>query len=211
MINPQIWQDVPHEEVRKSKVLSYPIEDAGGDQEPDIAECDEFCIFRLKQRTRWVEVVDAIAEAILLPFSAPFALSLVEVMPGHIRDQVGGPATKLLVDKVEGSREGCLFGKLVELMQKVAISRSIIFSGLRHEDHISLHVARRLVMLAMRDLPREVWHQQSRVADEADGIVENLAGRERLVSAFVSHDPQPSAKKALHKSVADPETSSCCR
>jgi len=211
VINPQIWQDIPHKEVRKSKVLSYPVEDAGGDQEPDIAECDEFCIFRLKQRTRWVEVVDTIAEAILLPFPAPFALFLVEIMPGHICDQVGGPATKLLVDKVEGSSEGCLFGKLVELMQKVAISRRIIFSCFRHEDHISLHVARRLVMLAMRDLPREVWHQQSRVADEADGIVENLAGRERLVSAFVSHDPQPSGEKALHESVAGPETSSCCR
>lgn len=211
MINPQIWQDVPHKEVRKSKVLSHPVEDAGGDQEPNIAECDEFCIFRLIQRTRWVEVVDAIAEAILLPFSAPFALSLVAIMPGHIRDQVGRPATKLLVDKVEGSSEGCLFGELVELMQKVAISRSIIFSCLRHEDHVSLHVARRLVMLAMRDLPGEVWHQQSRVTDEADDIVENLAGRERLVSAFVSHDPQPSAEKALHESVAGPETSSCCR
>jgi hypothetical protein len=105
----------------KSKVLSHPVEDAGGDQEPDIAECDEFYIFRLKQRTRWVKVVDAIIEAILLPFSAPFALSLMEIMPGHIRDQVGGPATKLLVDKVEDSNEGCLFGKLVELMQKVAV------------------------------------------------------------------------------------------
>ena len=210
MINPQIWQDVPHKEVRKSKVLSNPVEDTGGDQEPNIAEYDEFCIFRLIQRTRWVEVVDAIAEAILLPFSAPFALSLVGIMPGHIREQIGRPATKLLVEKVEGSSERCLFGKLVELMQKVAISRSIFFSALRHEDHISLHMACRFVMLTMRNLPGEVWHQQSRVADEPNGIVENLAGRERLVSAFVSHDPQPSAEKALHESVAGPETSSCC-
>lgn len=158
MINPQIWQDVPHKEIRKSKVLSNPVEDTGRDQEPDIAECDEFCVFRLIQRTRWVEVVDAISEAIFLPFSAPFALSLVEIMPGHIREQVGGPATKLLVKKVEGSGEGCLFSKLVELMQKVAISRSIIFSRLRNEDHISLHMARRFVMLTMRNLPGEVWH-----------------------------------------------------
>ena len=211
MINPQIWQDVPHKEVRKSKVLSNPVEDTGGDQEPDIAEDDEFCIFRLIQRTRWVEVVDAITEAILLPFSAPFALSLMTIMPGHIREQVGGPATKLLVEKVEGSSEGRLFSKLVELMQKVATSRSIIFPGLRHEDHISLHMARRFVMLTMRNLPGEVWHQQSRMTDEANGIVENLARRERLVSAFVSHDPQPSAEKALHESVAGPETSSCYR
>src|SRR5947209_8244889 len=107
VINPQIWQDVPHKEIRKSKGLSNPGEDAAGDQEPDIAEYNEFGIFRLIQRTRWVEVVDAIAEAIPLSLPAPFALSLVEIMPRHIREQVGRPATKLLVEKVEGSSEGC--------------------------------------------------------------------------------------------------------
>ena len=35
---------------------------------------------------------DAIAEAIPLSLPAPFALSLVEIMPRHIREQVGRPA-----------------------------------------------------------------------------------------------------------------------
>ena len=106
-------------------------------------------------------MVDATAEAILLSFPAAFALPLVEIVPGDVRDEVGGPATELLVDKVEGSGNRCLLGKFVELMQKMAIAGSIVFSRLWYEDHVSLQMTSRLVVLTMRDLPGEVRHQQS--------------------------------------------------
>ena len=46
------------------------------------------------------------------------------------------------------------------------------------------------------------------MANEADSIVENLAGGKRLMSAFVGQDPQSSAEKTLHESVRSPETCS---
>lgn len=64
------------------------------------------------------------------------------------------------------------------------------------------------VVLAMGDLPGKVGDQKSRVADPAHGVVQDLAGRERLVSALVSQDPQSGAKEALDNSIQKPETSS---
>src|SRR5882762_5179400 len=65
-----------------------------------------------------------------------------------------------------------------------------------------------LVVLSMRDLPGKVWHEESRVAEEADRIVQDLAGGERLMSTFMGHHPQSSPKQTLHKGVHKPETSS---
>ena len=65
-------------------------------------------------------MVDAIAEAILLPFPTSFALFLVKVMPGDIGEEVRRPATKLLTDEVESGGNGRLLGKLVDLMQEKA-------------------------------------------------------------------------------------------
>ena len=62
-------------------------------------------------------------------------------------------------------------------------------------------------MLAMRDLPREVWNQECRVADEADSVIERLGGRERLVATFMGHNPQTGTKASLNESIEGP--SSC--
>ena len=47
-----------------------------------------------------------------------------------------------------------------------------------YKDHVPLHVSGRLVMLAVADLPREIRHQQGRMGQPADAIVERLRGRE---------------------------------
>ena len=61
------------------------------------------------------------------------------------------------------------------------------------------------VMLAMGDLPGEIWDKQSRVAYPAHGVVEDFAWRERLMAALMSQDPQTSAKETLHEGVGRPE------
>ena len=153
-------------------------------------------------------MVDTIAKAILLSLSTSFTLPFVEVVSSHVCEQVGRPAAQLLADKVEGCCYGSLLGELVDFMEELAITRSIIFSRRGDEDHVSLEVTSGLVVFAMRDLPRKIWHQQSRMAYETDSIVESLAGGERLVSAFVGQDPQSSTEKSLHERVDSPQTCS---
>ena len=125
MIDPQIWQEIPHEQVRHAVISPDPEEGAHGDKEPNITEQDEFGIFCLIEGTRRVEVVDTIAKAVRFPFSAAFMLPLVEVMPANVGEQIGRPATDLLTNEVDGCGNGCLLGKFVNLMHEFAKVRSI--------------------------------------------------------------------------------------
>jgi hypothetical protein len=121
VVNPQIWQNIPHKQVRRAVILSNPEEDAGGHEKARVAKCNELRVFGLIKRARRIKVVYTIAEAILLPLSATLDLSLVEVMTGHIGEQICRPATKLLTNEVESCGNGGLLGKLVDLVQELAI------------------------------------------------------------------------------------------
>ena len=161
MVDPQIWQEIPHEQIRHAVILSNPEEGAQGDKEPDIAKQDEFGVFCLIEGTRRVEVVDTSAKAVLFSFPAAFVLPLVEIMPANVGDQIGRPATNLLTDEVDGCGNGCLLGKFVHLMHEFAKVRSILLPAFRDMDHVSLEITSRLVVLSMRNFPGKVWHQQS--------------------------------------------------
>ena len=65
-----------------------------------------------------------------------------------------------------------------------------------------------LVVLAMADLPREVWNQKNAVTEEAGDVVECFGWRERLVAALMSHDPQTGTDRTLHEGVDAPESES---
>lgn len=78
------------------------------------------------------------------------------------------------------------------------------------EDHVALHVASGLVVLAVADFPGEVWDKESRVAKPTNGVVQGLALRERLVSTLVGKHPQTGSKETLEEGVHSPESSSEC-
>lgn len=108
--------------------------------------------------------------------------------------------------------DGRLLGQLVELVHKLRDAGGVHLAGFRHKDHVLLHVARGLVVLAVRDLPGEVGDQEGGVADPPDGVVDDFRGRESLVSALVSQDPQPGAEETLDYGVHRPERrTSWCR
>lgn len=108
-----------------------------------------------------VEVVDTSEPTILLALASTFSLVLVVVVTSNIGDQIQWPACNLLSNQVKEGRNWSLFGQLMQFISKFADSRGVFISGLWHENHITLHVASSLVVLAMRDLPRKVRHKQS--------------------------------------------------
>ena len=60
-------------------------------------------------------------------------------------------------------------------------------------------------MLAVGDLPGEVGNEQERVADPANGVIQNLGGGEGLVAALVGQHPHSGADKTLHNGVQGPK------
>lgn len=92
----------------------------------------------------------------------------------------------------------------MHLVQQHAALSGVLLTSAGHEDHVALHVARGLVVLAVADLPAEVRDEQSGVQEPADGVIERLAGREGLMAALVCNHPQTGAEQALGKGVPGP-------
>lgn len=153
MVDPEIWKPIPDEHVGPAEFLSERKERGQSDSNTEIAKQDELRVLCFVQWAVLVEVVDAREPSILLALATTFALVLVVVVAGDIGDQVQWPSCDLLSNQVQQARNWCLFGQLMQLMSKLANSRSIFLSSFWHKDHITLHVASGLVVLAMRYLP----------------------------------------------------------
>lgn len=174
VINPKVGQDVPHKQVRPAKVLANSEENAACDQETQIAEKDQLRIFRFVQWTRGIEVVDTLAKTVLLAFAATFALALVVVVSSHVGQKVIGPSSELLVDEMTCCCDWCLLGQFRQLVDGTSNTSSIVVPRLWYEDHVTLEMPGGFVVLAVRNLPREVWDEQRRVTDPTDGVIQDL-------------------------------------
>lgn len=75
---------------------------------------------------------------------------------------------------MDGSGDGSLLGKLVELVHGPADSRCVDFTSLGDENHVTVHVARGLVVLAVRNFPRKVRDEESRVQNPTDSVIDGL-------------------------------------
>jgi hypothetical protein len=109
---------------------------------------------------------------------------------------------------VEKGDDGGFLAQFAELVDKLAPPRGCLFPGCWHKDHVSLHVSGGLVVLAVRDLPAEVRHQQGRMQHPADAVIENLGLAEGLVAALVCKNPDAGAEEALQHRIQPPEHSS---
>lgn len=140
-----------------------------------------------------------------LALPATFGLTLMVIVARDVGGQIHEPSEQLLEDQADSSQNGGLLHQLAQLVHSLSHTRSKLFSGLGDKNHITAQVAGSLVMLAVGNLPREVRNQQERVAEPANGIIQDLVRRERLVTALVSQDPQTSTKQTLNNSVQRPQ------
>lgn len=104
-----------------------------------------------------------------------------------------------------------LLGQLMELVNHLSDAVGILLASLGNENHVTLHVSCRLVVLAVGDLPRKIWNKEKGMANPAGCIVKNLGCRESLVTALVCHDPETGSKQTLHDGVKSPYYgTNCC-
>jgi len=158
VIDPEIWKPVPDKHVEVAELLAQSVEHGTDDSQTEIAEEDQVGILCFIQRAPRVEVVDTTEETIPLSFPSTLFLVFVVVVTGNVGKDVQWPPSKLLTDQVQSSRNRGFFRQLMELVSVMTDSTSIYFSCLWDEDHVSFHVTGSLVVLAVGNLPREVWH-----------------------------------------------------
>lgn len=206
MIDPEIWQEIPNGQVRPAELLSEHKQDRGCDSQTKIRQEDQVLVLLLVKRALGVEVTDA--EISVLPADAlAFGLLMMMIMACHVRNQVPGPTDKLLTNEHDGGIQRSVFEQLMHLMHEVAHLSGVRLASPRHKHHISFHMASCFVVLAMANFPAEVWYQESRVEDPANGVVQSFAWRERLVSTLMCNDPETGTKQALNEGIDCPETS----
>ena len=88
----------------------------------------------------------------------------------------------------------------------------VLLASPRYKDHVALEVPGCFVVLAMGDLPGEIRHEESRMAEPANGVIEDLRWRKRLMSALMSQDPEARTDHSLYDGVDSPQdTTDRCR
>lgn len=174
VVHPKVRKKIPDEHVLESIGLAESDQDGYGDGNAEITQKNEFGILGFIQRACWVEVVDAGEIAIDLALSTTFDLTLVVVVASNVGKEVHGPSEKLLAKGVEESRDRGFIGQLIEFVDKLSNTTGIHFTSLGEENHVTLHVPGGLVVLAVGNLPGEIWDEESRVADPTSSVIENL-------------------------------------
>ena len=160
MIDPQVWQDIPHQQVGPAEVATDVVENATDDGNAEIAESDELSIFGLIERRCSVEMVDTACDSVLLALATTLLLVLVLVVASHISNEISRPSAKLLNNELVQSGKGSVLSHFRELMHQMALFAAILFPCQGYEDHVSFHMTSSLVVLSMRDLPGKVRDKQ---------------------------------------------------
>lgn len=206
VVDPEPGNDVPNEDSLEAVELANESENGESDGKTKVTEEDQLLILALVERAIGVEVADTTTETVVPALTLALGLLGVIVVASDVEEEVHGPAGKLLAKHVESGVDGGLLKKLVHLVDGSARAGSEDLASLRHEDHVALHVAGGLVVLAVADLPGEVGDEESRVAEPANRVVQGLAVRERLVTALVGKNPKTGTDKTLDDSVESPES-----
>ena len=120
MIDPEIWDEVPHSQVPPTKVRAYVVEKTGHERQTQITVDDQFLVFLIDQRCRGLEVIDAAKESTLLADSATiFPMSII-IGAGHVRCDVQDPTQQLLTNEGDSSGNWSLFTQLRELVSELS-------------------------------------------------------------------------------------------
>lgn len=101
-------------------------------------------------------------------------------------------------------RDELVGGRILEHLKGSHCALEIVRLGPRDKGHVLLHVAGEHVVAVVRKLPGVVRHQQSRVGEEADNVVEPAVLGKGAVSGLVSQDPKTSADQALNEAIDNP-------
>jgi hypothetical protein len=206
VVDPEPGNDVPDEDSLEAVDLADESKNGESDGKAEVTEEDQLLVLALVKRAVGQEVADTAAEAVEATSTLALGLLEVVVVAGDVEEEVHGPASNLLTDHVDGGVDGGLLHELVHLVDGSAGAGSEDLASLGDEDHVTLHVAGGLVVLAVADLPAEVRDEESRVAEPTDKVVQDLAVGEGLVTTLVGKNPETGTDKTLDDGVESPES-----
>lgn len=130
-----------------------------------------------------------------------------QVVGGSILENFGEPLAERFVnlDGTDLLLNGVLVVRVVgRLGSRLKRETAALLSGSGDKDFVTGQVTCGSVMAGVRDSPRVVRHEESRVEDPADSIVERLASAEALVTTLVSNDPYAGEDHTLEDPVSGP-------
>lgn len=176
MVDPEVGNEVPDEQVVPAKVGTEVVESTGGQSDTNVTEHDQVGILVLEERSARIEVVDTAAIAIVFALAPALTLLLVVVVASDVGQKVVGPSNELLAEKHHEGVNWSLLSQLRQFVDELAKTGGLLLASAGNKDHVALHVTGGLVVLAVGHLPAEVRDEQSGVNDPADNVVVELGG-----------------------------------
>lgn len=205
MVYPEIRNSIPHEKVQPAKVGSHIVQAAPSQEKTQVTQSDQLRVPRLVQWAAGIEMVDTTEITVLLALTSTLGLTLMVVVAGDIGNEVQGPTEQLLEEEGSGGQNWSLLHQFAQLVCSLADTRSIVLPGLGNENHVASQVSSSLVVLSVRDLPREVRDQQERMAEPTDGVIQDFVRRKCLMTALVSQNPHTSSNETLNDGIERPQ------
>lgn len=111
------------------------------------------------------------------------------------------PIHQLMEQQMEECVNRCVLCKISDFLNSLAEPLSICKTSDRYKGGIGGHIGYTLVMIAVGDLPPEVGYKEGGVENKTKIIIKEFRGGERLMTAFVSKDPNPATKESLNEGV----------
>lgn len=198
MVDPEVWETVENHNVPPAPLLDSKVQAVGSDGNTEVRVKDQVSILILVQWRAGIKMVDTTKPSVALSLSTALRLTLVAVVTGDVGDEVHWPSEKLLKHEVDEGRGWRLLNELTKL---VAVLSKLFNAGLWNENHVSLHVSSSLVVLGVRNLPRVVRDQKSRVHPPSHKIIDSLGWRESTVTTLMSQNPDTSSEQALNEGI----------
>lgn len=116
MVHPQVWNNVPYQEVLEAIRAADKSEDRHSDRKTEVGQEDEVLVLLLVQWAAWQEVVNTTI-TILSADTLAFRLLLMVVVASDVLEQVQWPARELLPNKMGRSEDWSLLEQLVHLVE----------------------------------------------------------------------------------------------
>lgn len=113
MVDPKVWQQVPHQQILETESLSDVGESSNGDGNTEIGEENQILVLVLVEWAGGDEVIDTATDSVLLSNTFTFKLTFVIVVSSNVGQDVHGPSNQLLSNKPSQTSDWGLLGELM--------------------------------------------------------------------------------------------------
>lgn len=184
-----------NQEVETTVVLVPSVQNEKLGKDTNVGQNNVPVLVLLENGRSWVEVVHA-------------PTGWGNLLTSDVSRDVHDPTEQLLGNQGPQGNDRRVRGNLLNDRGTSVLDELI--SGLRNENHISVHVASSLVVLRVRELPGEVWNEPERVQHPTNSVVDDSGVRESRVATLVGQNPDTSTEKTLDDGICGPSSESKC-